>query len=627
MSNNKSKIHILDRHTANQIAAGEVVERPFCVVKELVENAIDAGATIISVKIFDSSLEKIQVTDNGCGMSAEELRLSLLRHATSKISKVTDLDHLATLGFRGEALPSIASVSQMTITSKPKDAINGYSISIKDGKSTIPTEAAAKTGTTVVVDRLFYNAPARKKFLKSPRTEMGLISDLLAKYIVAYPQVAFRLENGKHTIFNSSGRGNRQNALFEAYGKNIAEQMIPFDLGFLSPPSLNRNNRAHYHFFINGRPVHSRELGLAVDEAYFSFMPAHRYPIVFLFLDLPPESVDVNVHPGKLEVKFRNFAPLREQILTAMSAGLDRSNSLAPEIMVRTPTVKPSDKEELPPTTLSGLNDITRTREKALEANESSGSGTGNLYQILYGNAKEKANTEYVAKKKVIAADAPAAPPPQVIQENLFTAGDEHTNTASKRLVYSSLTPLGQFAGTFIICSGGEYLYIIDQHAVAERILYEKIAAEAENHLGDSNQLAVPVAVELSHREALALTDAILELRDAGFIVESFGDDSFVIRSVPIWYTDDDPEQLLRLFLDEIADNPVNVVRMRKKELFMAACKQAIKANRYLSPADISVLFEQLDSCKNSSTCPHGRPLAIRISRAEIYKRFLRGSI
>ena len=186
---------------------------------------------------------------------------------------------------------------------------------------------------------------------------------------------------------------------------------------------------------------------------------------------------------------------------------------------------------------------------------------------------------------------------------------------------------MGQFAGTFIICSGGEYLYIIDQHAVAERILYEKIAAEAETYPDDSNQLAVPVVVELSHREALALTDAILELRDAGFIVESFGDDSFVIRGVPIWYTNDDPEQLLRLFLDEIADNPVNVVRIRKKELFMAACKQAIKANRYLSPADISVLFEQLDACKNSSTCPHGRPLAIRISRAEIYKRFLRGSI
>ena len=617
----KSRIHILDRHTANQIAAGEVVERPFCVIKELVENSIDAGATAIMVKIFDSSLEKMQVTDNGCGMTAEELRLSLLRHATSKINKVTDLDRLSTLGFRGEALPSIASVSQMTITSKPQDALNGYSITIKDGKSTIPTETAAKTGTTVLVDRLFYNAPARKKFLKSPRTEMGLISDLIAKYIVAYPHISFRLDNGTHTLFNSSGKGNQLNALFEAYGKSIAEQMIPFELGFVSPPSLNRNNRSQYHFFINGRPVHSRELSLTVDEAYFSFMPAHRYPIVFLFLALPPESVDINVHPGKLEVKFRNYAPLKEKMLILMQQALGRSNSLAPEIID-----KEASAEVLPQQSILPDDE----QEPVFIASESSTISSNNdFYQILYGSAKDNQPSSVSVHKQSSIEEAASAPsaPPKVIQDNIFAAQDHNMGFTESKLIYSSLTPLGQFAGTFIICSGGDYLYIIDQHAVAERIMYEKIAAQAENAPDACNQLAVPIAVELSHRDALALTDAILELRDYGFIVESFGDNSFVIRGVPLWYTGDDPEQLLRLFLDEINDNSLNVVRIRKEELFMAACKQAIKANRYLSPSDISVLFEQLDACKNSSTCPHGRPLAIRISRAEIYKRFLRGSI
>ena len=617
MNSPTSKIHILDRHTANQIAAGEVVERPFCVIKELVENALDAGATKITTKIFDASLEKMQVTDNGCGMTAEELRLSLLRHATSKISKVADLDHLSTLGFRGEALPSIASVSQMTITSKVKDALNGYAISIQDGKSTIPVEVAAKTGTTVLVDRLFYNAPARKKFLKSPRTEMGLISDLIAKYIVAYPNVSFRLENGSHVLFNSSGKGKRQDALFEAYGKNIAEQMIPFDAGFVSPPSLNRSNRSQYHFFINGRPVNSRELSSVVDDAYFSFMPSHRYPIVFLFLSLPPESIDVNVHPGKLEVKFRNFAQIRDQLLASLQTALGFSNAKAPEIKTSAPMVLPGQDE---PGNILAAGGSDDELEQALPARESPAGYDRDFYHLLYGDIS---GTGAAATTSPYAAVQPASS--RLIQEKVFTA--QEPDSAGRKLIYSALTPLGQFAGTFIICAGGDYLYIIDQHAVAERILYEKIAAEADNATHGSNQLVVPIAVELSHREAMALTDAILELNDAGFIIESFGDNSFVIRGVPIWYSGDDPEQLLRLFLDEITDNSLNVVHLRKEELFMAACKQAIKANRYLTPADISVLFEQLDSCENSSTCPHGRPLAIKISRAEIYKRFLRGSI
>ena len=420
------------------------------------------------------------------------------------------------------------------------------------------------------------------------------------------------MEIGAHTIFNSSGKGSGLNALFEAYGKSIAEQMMPFELGFLSPPSLNRNNRAQDHFYINGRPVHSRELSQLVDEAYFSFMPAHRYPIVFLLLSLSPDSVDVNVHPGKLEVKFRDFSSLRGRILASMHLALGRSNARAPEIIAKQPATQYMQLQ---------TND-EMTAEKAFTASESISNLDQGLNQILYHQAAED---EKSRPYNEVANIQPASP--SLVQDSLFASQESQEEPAAARLVYSSLTPLGQFAGTFIICSSGDYLYIIDQHAAAERIMYERIAAQAENNPDASSQLAIPVAVELSHREALTLTDAILDLRDYGFIVESFGDNSFVIRGVPLWYTGDDPEQLLRLFLDEITDNTVNVIRMRKQELFMAACKQAIKANSYLSPSDISALFEQLDACENSSTCPHGRPLAIRISRAEIYKRFLRGSI
>jgi DNA mismatch repair protein MutL len=612
-----SRIHILDQHTANQIAAGEVVERPFSVVKELVENAIDARASAISVNIADAGLGKIQVSDNGCGMSAEELRLAILRHATSKLSSIRDLDSLATLGFRGEALPSIAAVSYLTITSKQPGDAHGYSLQVREGRATIPVEAAAKSGTTVSVERLFYNTPARRKFLKSPRTELGLISDLIAKYIVAYPSISFRLQNGSHVIYHSSGQGNQKHALFEAYGKQVANQMLIFDRGFISLPALSRPNRANYHFFINGRPARSRELSLAVDDAYAGFLPHHRYPLVFIQLDLPPDSIDANVHPGKLEVKFRDFRMIREQLIAEMRATLAGSVGRAPSLL--------PDRDDASPAT---------SQPDAYDQQPEQGSGAGlrepsadlghEIYQVLYAAAHAR-RLDGLAAQPAQPLKPQGLPLPYSVQQQMFTEAEE--SESGKRLRYAALTPLGQFAGTFLICSGGEQLYIIDQHAAAERVLYEKIAARAVANLGGSAQLAVPLALELSFREAAQLTEAILELSEAGFILEHFGDNSFVIRGVPLWYEGDDPEQLLRLFLAEAAEGPVNQLRLRQEKLFRAACRQAVKANRYLTPADISVLLAELDQCDNPLTCPHGRPLMLRISRSEIYKRFLRGSI
>lgn len=600
-----NRIHILDQHTANQIAAGEVVERPFSVVKELVENAIDAGATAISVTIADAGLERIQVSDNGCGMSAEELRLAVLRHATSKISAIADLDSLSTLGFRGEALPSIAAVSYLTITSKQPGEPHGYSMTVRAGRAVMPTEAAAKTGTTVSVERLFYNTPARRKFMKSPRTELGLISDLIAKYIVAYPGVSFRLQNGVHTIYQSAGQGNPGHALFEAYGKQVAEQMLPFARGFVSLPALSRPNRGGYHFFINGRPVRSRELSQAVDDAYAGFLPHRRYPLVFIQLKLPADSVDVNVHPGKLEVKFRDFVPLRQELITeiqaALAASLGRAPSLLPERRDDQPVTQDPDAYDRPPVQGSGA----ALREPSAELGHE-------IYQVLYAAASSHGLDHLAAGT-------------EVRQPQLF--GETPASDSGERLRFAALTPLGQFAGTFLICSGGDQLYIIDQHAAAERVLYEKIAARAAREPGNSAQLAVPVAVELSILESAQLTEGILELREAGFIIEHFGENSFVIRGVPLWYEGNDAEQLLRLFLEEAEAGPVNTLRLRQEKLFRAACRQAVKANRYLTAADISVLLLELDQCENPLTCPHGRPLMLRISRGEIYKRFLRGSI
>lgn len=614
-----NRIHILDQHTANQIAAGEVVERPFSVVKELVENAIDAGATAISVAIADAGLEKIQVSDNGCGMGAEELRLAVLRHATSKISAIADLDSLSTLGFRGEALPSIAAVSYLTITSKQSGEPHGYTMTVRAGRAAMPMEAAAKTGTTVTVERLFYNTPARRKFLKSPRTELGLISDLIAKYIVAYPGISFRLQNGGHTIYQSAGQGNPSHALFEAYGKQVAEQMLPFAKGFVSLPVLSRPNRGGYHFFINGRPARSRELSLAVDEAYAGFLPHHRYPIVFIQLELPADSVDVNVHPGKLEVKFRDFAPLRQELVAEIQAALAASVGRAPALL-------PQRRDDRPVTQDAGAYDRQPEQGSGVALREPSAGLGHEIYQVLYAAANSHDLDRQLAAPAATQPDVlPGEPLPRLVQPQLFDG--TQASDSGERLRFAALTPLGQFAGTFLICSGGDQLYIIDQHAAAERVLYEKIAARAVREPGHSAQLAVPVAVELSILESAQLTEAILELREAGFIIEHFGENSFVIRGVPLWYEGNDPEQLLRLFLEEAEAGPVNTLRLRQEKLFRAACRQAVKANRYLTAADISVLLQELDQCENPLTCPHGRPLMLRISRGEIYKRFLRGSI
>ena len=617
MMNNKiktNKIHILDQHTANQIAAGEVVERPFSVVKELVENSVDANATKIAVTVFDTQLEKIQVSDNGYGMSPEEMRLAVLRHATSKINQVSDLDGLATLGFRGEALPSIAAVSQMKLVSKQKGAADGYSMQIIEGKATIPEVAAAKTGTTITIDRLFYNTPARKKFLKTPRTEMGLISELISQYIVAYPHIAFRLLNGKHLVFNSSGKGDPTVAFFEAYGKNLAEEMISFDFGYLSPPQLNRSSRSNYHFFVNGRPIKSKELNKAVDEAYFNFLPEGRYPIVFIFLDLAADSIDVNVHPGKLEIKFHSFGQIRDSLITSIRSTIGRSEASAPHL----------DK--------SSFSGGAMLRSQSPGSGAESPSQEGQTYResnMAWGEDLYQALHQAVAEHKLDPGRSVISPQQtsieSIIQEKVLDL--EPSIARQDQLSYASLTPLGQFAGTFIICSGGDYLYIIDQHAAAERVLYEKIAAAANDDPSASSGLAVPIAVELSYQEALQLTDAMLQLREFGFIVEHFGDNSFIIRGVPVWYSGTDPEQLLRLFLDEMKEEKLNLNRLRKDELFMAACKQAIKANRHLTNTDMVRLLDDLDHCENAATCPHGRPLAVRLSLDEIYKRFLRGSI
>ena len=657
MTQPNATIHILDTHTANQIAAGEVVERPASVVKELVENAIDAGATSITVRLYDCGCERIRVTDNGCGMSAEDMRLAVQRHATSKIMSASDLNSLDTLGFRGEALPSIASVSFVTITSKRKDQEIGFRMTVQEGRASIPEECAANNGTTVEVDKLFYNAPARKKFLKSPRTELGLISDFVGRMAICRTDIAFTLQNGNHRIIVTAGNGNLEAAVISVFGNQVSRELLAVSApdekmhGLISLPTFTRSVRNNT-FFVNGRLVRSKELALAVDQAYHTIIPTKRYPFTILFFQLPPESIDVNVHPAKLEIKLREPQPIVNTLVEMITEALQKNILSQPRLTTLTPFTNlqqrhPQRKYSTPDNDVSSLGESL------------SFSGT-QLYkalrdgQIRYGNittgkTEIKTNQHNITQQRIgEIVPLPVAKRPipnlgsmhstvekekQVVlasaSENRATTETitENTNNSAS-LIFSTLTPLGQFAGTFILASAGEVLYIIDQHAAAERIQYEKILRSVEQSSSDSAMLAIPIQFELSHSEQLLLHDHILEIRDLGFILEHFGDASYVIRGVPVWLGETAPEPVLRDYLDYLREKGSNQqTQVRQRELFYMACRRAVKANRHLTNTDIVTLFAELDQCKESATCPHGRPICLRLTLEDIYKHFLRGSI
>lgn len=630
-----ARIHILDTHTANRIAAGEVVERPASVVKELTENAIDAGATRIEIRIFDSDCCKLQVSDNGCGMTAADMRMAVLRHATSKITSADDLLSLTTLGFRGEALPSIAAVSLMTITSKTADSEWGYTMTVDAGKATMPQEIGCRQGTTVLVDRLFYNAPARKKFLKSPRTEMRLITDTIANLAVAHPECAFVFRHGNSHAITTKGGNDEVAAILAAYGRNSLQDMLRMALheqdgmqlhGYISAPSVSRSTRDQYHFFVNGRAVRCRELYAALESAYFTQVPTGRFPAAFLFFYLPPQSIDVNVHPAKLEIKLRDPESVRQlvekAVIDTMSSMEYLSVGAADAAQLRTvapvvPLPIRSDREKAQQKWLSSepvhmtqmqLRQAFNSGQPELETDEFASSIPIKDSTTFNSTNKTDDDTDrlisFIMERR------------KMLQREM----DQRINGFS----YSSLRILGQHLGTYIVCSDGFDLVLIDQHAAAERVNYEHIAAEAVDRPVDASMLAVPITLSFSYSDHLLVTENILNLRDFGFILEYFGDTTYVIRAVPSWYDGNQPENLLFALLDQLRNGVSDSVKLRREELFLAACKKSIKANRYLTTQDISGLFAQLDKCHNKYTCPHGRPIALRITENELRRRFLR---
>lgn len=630
------RIHILDAHTANRIAAGEVVERPASVIKELLENAIDAGATRIEVRVFDNECCKLQVADNGCGMTPADMRMAILRHATSKISSADDLLSLSTLGFRGEALPSIAAVSVMTITSKTEDGEYGYTMTVDAGKAGVPQETGCRKGTVILVDKLFYNTPARKRFLKSPRTELRLITDTVANLAVAHPECAIAFRHGNSHALTTKGGRDEEAAIIAAFGRSALQDLLCMKLheqdgmavhGYISAPSFSRSTRDQYHFYVNGRAVRCRELYAAVENAYYTQLPAGHYPAAFLFFQLPPQSIDVNVHPAKLEIKLRDPESTRRLIEKAIydtlnervQVSFDYGPPKAVAQVIPLPLAKDQGKKPRQPDWLSS----EPVRLTQMQLRQRFNSGIPELEPEVDDLPGAALSAGYLSGKTIEQEDDATDRLIAYIMERRKLLMQKEAQQDSG-FSYSSLRILGQHLGTYIVCSNGYELLIIDQHAAAERVIYEKLAQEAEERPIDSTQLAIPISISFSYGDHLLVTEHILELRDFGFILEYFGDTAYVIRAVPSWYEGTQPEALLFSLLDQLREGVNDSVKLRREELFLAACKKAIKANRFLTPQDITGLFAQLDRCKEKFTCPHGRPIAIYLTENELRRRFLR---
>ena len=568
-------IKILPETIASQIAAGEVVERPASAVKELIENAIDAGASAISVETSEAGKRLIVVADNGSGIPAEELPLAMARHATSKLQSAEDLFAIHTLGFRGEALASIGSVARLTLTSKPEAQQAGYRIRVDGGVVGAVGPVPAPTGSEVRVEDLFFNVPARMKFLKSDSTENRQITGLVTRYALAYPHIRWTLVQDQRLVFKTSGSGSQMEILQELFGAQDSKQLLPITFtdreirvnGFISNLSLNRSNRKDITFFVNGRWVQDAALTAAVIKAYNTLLMVGRYPVAALFIELPAGQVDVNVHPSKSEVRFRDS----DQVFSALQRAIRRG------LLAYSPV------PELRPANLWGR-----------QANHDE-SGT------VFGPSGFAGAW----------GDASAAP----------QAAQPQSYLPLERLPLLRL--IGQVAATYLIAEGPDGLYLIDQHAAHERVLFDQLMAQYHAAAVPTQALVQPVAVEFPAEKALTLSQQLPGLRKLGFEVEDFGPNAFLVRSVPAVFAAGDPKAVLQALVEDFEEDEEPLAAEIEAKIAGRVCKRlAVKAGKILSESEQKALLLNLEASQSPRTCPHGRPTMIHLSAALLERQF-----
>lgn len=702
-------IHLLDQDTINKIAAGEVIERPMAVVKELIENAIDAKANMITIEIKDGGKSLIRITDNGTGIGENDIKLAFTPHATSKINNAGDLLAVSTLGFRGEALASIASVSQMEMLTKTRESFNGYRYMTDGGEEKKFENAGCPEGTTFIIRNLFYNTPARLKFLKTAQTEAGYISGVIERMALSHPDISFKFINQNQTRLHTSGNGNLKDVIYNIYGRDIASNLIPIEVeksqckihGFIGKPVISRGNRSYLNYYINGRYIKSNIVHRAVEEAYGPYSMQHRYPFTVIHFEINPEYIDVNVHPQKMEVRFTNEKELYKDIYDAVSDtlkyrelindvsfGKEHKNSerehksvglvkkpelkkeqpqvdkvkepvslkeqpLSSEVKERVPKIgqvslrRPNEEEkkrlhEMSMGMISKTSEESETAQKNLTDNIIKAAQNEKKETIIKPEQNDKADNIIKSDLKDKETEIKNNEKNKIENINEVSNTDKvkekteyNVKNAKQQNLFESgimskekekdIKIIGQVFSTYWILQFDDCMYMVDQHAAHEKVMYERLMKQLKQNDVTVQMVQPPIVLTLSMLEQQAVEDNMEFLNSIGYNIESFGGREYMVTGVPAQLPDIATEELLMEFIDDLTQEKGNhTPEMLLDKIASMSCKAAVKGGNDLSVAQAHELLKELMQLENPYNCPHGRPTMIRMTKREIEKKFKR---
>ena len=648
-----AEIAVLDPGTIDKIAAGEVVERPVSVVKELVENAMDAGATAITVDISDGGVNFIRVTDNGSGIPKTQVATAFLRHATSKIKTVEDLLHVTSLGFRGEALSSIAAVAKVELITKTPDQIIGIRYEIEGSKEIDFSEVGAPDGTTIIVRNLFYNIPVRRKFLKSFATEGSYIADLMEHLALSRPEISFKFIMNRNTKFHTSGNGDLKEVIYRIYGREISENLLPVWAdnagikisGYIGKPEMNRANRNFEIYFVNHRYIRSHVIAKAIEEAYKPFLMQHKYPFCVISIEIAADEIDVNVHPSKMEIRFIRQMDFYQVLCQSITDALN-GKELIPEVVLDErelhkeleaerknlrDTLQENAPEPFEKSRLYSLPETVSTLAESIPMEDSfftvTGTKENKMQEILQANVQTKVIGVSKNEKNIVNEDIHAniiKQKDQIIVENPIQMEFFNDKLLSKDSLREHQI-LGQLFETYWLVAFKDKLFIIDQHAAHEKVKFERFMKHLKEKEVPSQILNPPMILTLSAKNRGVLEEYLEHFIAMGFEIEEFGGNEYAIRSVPMDLYGCDERQLFEEILDELSDGPMKETHeVIYNKIASMACKSAVKGNTRLSIREAEELIEELLNLENPYHCPHGRPTIISMSKYEIEKKFKR---
>ncbi|MEL7654618.1 MAG: DNA mismatch repair endonuclease MutL [Bacillota bacterium] len=625
----------LPKHVADKIAAGEVVDRPLSIVKELVENSIDAGSTSIIVEIRNGGKSYIRVTDNGSGIEKGDIDLAFKRHATSKIKSASDLDHINSLGFRGEALASISAVSRVELITKTVNEKSGIRIKIEGGEVLEKEDTGCPEGTTIIIEDLFFNTPARLKFMKPDATESTLIIDFISKMTLAYPEIKIRLINNSNILFSTAGKGDIYSNILTIYSKEIGDKLIRLEeendqmslVAFVSAPSNSKTNRKSQIFFVNGRYISSKLMENAVTEAYLEKLFEGRYPIAFLFLQVAPEKLDVNIHPNKKEVRFDDERLVKDFISTAIRKSLQTKEAI-PEIKENNlfklnPSVKTEEQVDIKKLLFERRKQEENAKEKTdFEISIDKGQTehtTGDTKVDDISEVKEQPAKYIPDQNEQTGQKIPDQKPAKRIDLS------ENMNSNVKRdFDIRELSVTGSIFGTYITAIDENNLYLIDQHAAHERVFYEQLLEQYQNEEKTQQLILTPYIVNVTHAVKNDTGGMFDFLGNLGFQIEEFGPTAYIIKAIPSFMEFDESKDFMEYLLDNISEEADLENQKKISAIITNACKKSVKAHDVLDKKEIDQLITDLAKTKNPYSCPHGRPTFIKLNKYEIEKMFKR---